>query len=225
MVVNQPPVQEAVDRDPAAEVEPDRDEVVASPRARDAIKKIAAQLIAERGYHSTSLRQLANEAGITLGTLYHYFPSKEELLSELIDDAMRPLLETLDRVGRRAEADPVDALRQMVESFILIALEELGRALVLIADNELNALSPAPFERALRQRDEYEHAMLDVVEAGVRRGVFDVPNPKLAVYAMLAICNSVPRWYRFGGALSPEAAATVNAELALRVAGVRERAT
>jgi AcrR family transcriptional regulator len=221
MVVNQPHVEEAV---AAATVEPGP-EAAASPRARDAIKKIAAQLIAERGYHSTSLRQLANEAGITLGTLYHYFPSKEELLSELIDDAMRPLLATLDRVDRRAEADPVDALREMVESFILIALEELGRALVLIADNELNALSPAPFERALRQRDEYEHAMVAVVEAGVRQGVFDVPNPKLAVYAMLAICNSVPRWYRFGGPLSPEEAAEVNAELALRVVGVSERAT
>src|SRR5262245_53931731 len=120
MVVNQPHVEEAV---AAATVEPGQ-EVAASPRARDAIKKIAAQLIAERGYHSTSLRQLANEAGITLGTLYHYFPSKEALLSELIDDAMRPLLETLDRVGRRAEADPVDALREMIESFILIALED-----------------------------------------------------------------------------------------------------
>jgi AcrR family transcriptional regulator len=176
--------------------------------------------MADRGYHSTSLRQLANEAGITLGTLYHYFPSKEELLSELIDDAMRPLLATLDHVIDEAGSDPADALRDMIESFIRIALEEIGRAVVLIADNELHSLSPDRLERALRQRDEYEQAVLWVVEEGRRQGVFDVPNPKLAVYAILAICNSVPRWYRFGGPLSPEEAARIHADLALRVVGI-----
>jgi AcrR family transcriptional regulator len=198
-------------------------DVVAPPNARSSIKQIAAQLMAERGYDSTSLRQLANDAGITLGTLYHYFPSKEELLSELIDDAMRPLLATLDR-AYSPEDDPVRALREMIESFIRIALEELGRAVVLIADNELRALSPERLERALRQRDEYEQAMLAVVEAGRHQGLFDVANPKLAVYAILAICNSVPRWYRFGGPLSPEEAARINADLALRVVGVSSSA-
>jgi AcrR family transcriptional regulator len=175
--------------------------------------------MAERGYHATSLRQLANEAGITLGTLYHYFPSKEDLLSELFDDAMRPLLASLDGIVDRAEADPVRALREMIESFIQIALEELGRAVVIIADNELRALSQDRLDGALSQRDEYERAMLAVVDIGREKGVFDVANSKLAVYAILAICNSVPRWYRPDGPLSADETARLNAELALRVVG------
>ncbi len=191
-----------------------------SSRARSVIKRSAAQLVAERGYHSTSLRQLATASGITLGTLYHYFPSKEDLLAELFDDAMRPLLATIDGIEARAEADPVAALREMVESFIVVTLTELGSAIVLIADNELRALSGARLEQAVAQRDEYEKAMTEVVESGRRQGVFAVQHVKLTVYAILAICNSVPRWYRADGPMSVQETARVNAHLALRLVGV-----
>lgn len=194
--------------------------VTHEPNARSAIKQIAAQLVAARGYHSTSLRQLATEAGITLGTLYHYFPSKEDLLAELFDDAMRPLLETLPAVAALVDDDPVAALREMIESFIKVALEELATAVVLIADNELRALSAERLEHALAQRYEYEQAMLAVVEAGRKRGDFVVDHTKMAVYAILAICNSVPRWYRSGGPLSPDETARINANLAMRIVGV-----
>lgn len=190
--------------------------------ARSDIKRVAAQLMAERGYHSTSLRQLANAVGITLGTLYHYFPSKEELLSELFDDAMKPLMATLEGVEEEAQKDPKATLYGMIESFIRIAVDELGAAVVLIADSELRALSPERLDRALSQRDEYEKTMLAVVEAGVSQGVFVVPNPKLAVYAILGICNSVPRWYRPSGPISSEETARLNAEFAMRVVGVIE---
>jgi AcrR family transcriptional regulator len=196
-------------------------ELTGTLTARASIKQVAAQMIAERGYHATSLRQLANEAGVTLGTLYHYFPSKEDLLAELFDDAMRPLLATLDGVVERAERDPVGVLKEMIESFIRIALEELGTALVIIADNELRALSQDRLESALRQRDEYERAMLAVVEIGRGDGHFHVANPKFAVYAILAICNSVPRWYRPDGPLSADETAHLHADLALRVVGAR----
>jgi len=193
-----------------------------SSRVRAGIKRSAAQLVAERGYHSTSLRQLATASGITLGTLYHYFPSKEDLLAELFDDAMRPLLATIEGIEGRAEADPVAALREMVESFIVVTLKELGSAIVLIADNELRALSGPRLERAVAQRDEYEQAMTEVVECGRRQGVFAVQHVKLTVYAILAICNSVPRWYRPHGPMSIEETARVNALLALRLVGITD---
>jgi AcrR family transcriptional regulator len=193
---------------------------VQGPNARASIKQVAAQLFAARGYHSTTLRQLATAAGITLGTLYHYYPSKEDLLAELVDDAMRPLLATLDDVRARARDDAVAALREMVESFIRVALEELGTVLVLIADNELRALSPLRLQHALVQRDAYEQAMIALVEEGRRRGEFAVDHVKLAVYAILAICNSVPRWYKSDGPLSAEETARINATLALRLVGV-----
>jgi hypothetical protein len=108
----------------------------------------------------------------------------------------------------------------MVESFIRVALEELGTVLVLIADNELRALSPLRLRHALVQRDEYEQAMIALVEEGRRRGDFVVDHVKLAVYAILAICNSVPRWYKPDGPLSPDETARINATLALRLVGV-----
>lgn len=200
-------------------VNPSIPETQDMPSPRLTIKQAAAQLIAERGYHSTSLRQLANEVGITLGTLYHYFPSKEDLLSELFDDAMRPLLESIDGILETAEEDPLGTLRGMIESFIRIALEEIGTSVVLISDTELRALSEDRLENAMVHRDEYEKTMLAVVEIGSRQGVFDVENSKFAVYAILGMCNSVPRWYRSGGQVSVAEVARIHAELGLQLVG------
>lgn len=187
---------------------------------RNAIKRAAASMFSQRGYYATSLRDIAKKVGVTLGTIYHYFPSKEDLLAELIDDAMVPLMETVDQIdGRLATDPPSTVLAWMVEVFILGTLERLGTAMV--ADVELRALTGRSHSRAIGQRDAYQEAMERVVEAGVERGEFEVQDLKLAVYAILSACNGVPRWYRPGGRVPDEEIARRYAQIALRIVGHR----
>ncbi|MCB9295567.1 MAG: TetR/AcrR family transcriptional regulator [Lewinellaceae bacterium] len=57
-------------------------------RSMEAIKKAAMELFAHNGYHSTSISQIAKEAGISKGLLYNYFDSKEDLLHDIIMEAV-----------------------------------------------------------------------------------------------------------------------------------------
>lgn len=185
---------------------------------RQTIKDVAAKLFSERSYGATSLRQIAARVGVTLGTIYHYFPSKEDLLVELIDDAMAPLVETTDQVDERlAKSSPTEVLTWMVEKFVLGTLSRLGTA--TISDTELRSLSRKNLNHALAQRDGYQSAMERVVTKGVKTGEFRVDDLKMTVYAILTACNGIAQWYRPSGRLHAKQVAAVYSQLALRMCG------
>ena len=189
---------------------------------RQTIKDVAAKLFAKESYGATSLRQIAARVGVTLGTIYHYFPSKEDLLVELIDDAMAPLVETTAEVDDRLKASsPGEVLTWMVEKFVLGTLSRLGTA--TISDTELRSLSRKNLNRALAQRDAYQAAMERVVAGGVASGEFQVDDHKMTVYAILAACNGIGHWYKPSGRLRPDQVARVYSRLALRMCGHRAK--
>jgi AcrR family transcriptional regulator len=174
-------------------------------------------MFADLGYHATTLRALAARADMTLGTLYHYFPSKEDLLAELIDDAMVPLMDSLPLLEQRQDDDPADVLAWMVRTFLLGTFARLSTA--MISETELRALSGTKLQLAVAKRDTYQQAMERVVESGRARGEFHVTDTKLAVYAILAMCSGVPRWYRPEGRLTQDDVAEQFSDLALRLVG------
>lgn len=186
---------------------------------RTYFKQVAAEMFAARGYHATTLRELAAKTGMTLGTLYHYFPSKSELLLELMDDAMVPLVAQIPRVKATASTDPAATLAWMVEAFLLGTLERLSTA--TISETELRALSGPDLSRAVKKRDAYQRVMELVIAEGVRQKVFEVQDSKLTVFAILSMCSGVPRWYRPDGRSSPQTIAKSYSALALRMVGYR----
>lgn len=128
----------------------------AEPGQRERILEAALRLMAEHGVHATSMRRLSEACGLNVATLYHYFPSKADLLTEVI--AHRSYADLL------AELPPVDAdapLRERVQAVLAYVFTEmaaeddmwrllLGESLrgndqVLVAAAELSAL----FEQAL----------------------------------------------------------------------------
>ena len=147
---------------PATSAEPDgsvgaaRPASAAEPGQRERILQAALRLMAEHGVHATSMRRLSEACGLNVATLYHYFPSKADLLTEVI--AHRSYADLL------AELPPVDPdapLRERVQAVLAYVFTEmaaeddmwrllLGESLrgndqVLVAAAELSAL----FEQAL----------------------------------------------------------------------------
>src|SRR5213082_3514357 len=108
---------------------------------RDELLALAARLFAERGYVSTTVRDIADAAGILSGSLYHHFDSKESMVEALLRDF-------LDRIDARYHAiiardgDPVDALRALVRAaFGALATDHAAVAVML---NEYNMLVRYP---------------------------------------------------------------------------------
>ena len=100
----------------------------------ETIRRVAIDVFARQGYHGASLRQIAKESGLTLGTLYHYYPNKQDLLAELMRDALQPLIASGHRVRAELAGDPRAQLAEAVRQFVLITLE--APQLAIIADVE-----------------------------------------------------------------------------------------
>lgn len=80
----------------------------------EAIKQAAMELFARNGYHSTSISQIAKEAGVSKGLLYNYFDSKEALLHDIIMEAVEMANEVMGNI-LSSDADAAEQLRMMTE--------------------------------------------------------------------------------------------------------------
>lgn len=187
---------------------PDRD--TAAPGR---ILRAATALFAERGYHGTSVRTLARVLRLETPSLYYHFPSKQEILFAILDRTLDDLLDGLRRAVAAADGAE-DRLRAAVGFHVLFHARRRQEAFV--SHSELRSLTPANLRRIVAKRDEYEQVFRGLLTAGVRSGVFRVPDVKLAATAILSMCTGVATWFSDGGRLSPEAIAGRYVEMIVR---------
>ena len=182
---------------------------------RSQIRAIAGHLFSRKGYHATSMRELARHLNLQGGSLYAHIQSKEELLLEVVRQAAERFQKVLEE---RPSGDPVTRMKALVKGHLRVIAEELPRATVFF--HEWKHLSPPLLEEAKALRRRYEEGVQAVVEEGVRAGVFRVENVRLATLFVLSALNWTYQWYRPDGPLSLEALAEAYAELVLKALGV-----
>ena len=173
----------------------------ASSARRDAMLALAAELFAEKGFRATTVRDIADAAGVLSGSLYHHFDSKESIVDRLLSEFLNDLL-TQYREVVEAGGPP----RVMLERFIEVAFAALPRHRAAIVVFQQDGAYLAGFERfeyVDTIATEIERLWLDVIEQGVSAGELITENPKLAYHFIRdAVWVSV-RWYRPDGEWSP----------------------
>ena len=99
----------------------------------DAIVEATARLLVERGYEGATTRRVADRAGVSVGSLYQYFPSRDALVTAVIE---RHVGEVLERIGgelRRLETAPLDrAIRQLVDTILELHDDDPGLHVILM---------------------------------------------------------------------------------------------
>src|SRR5262245_10416072 len=134
------------------------------------------------------------------GNLYYYYRNEEEILLACHQYSLDRLLALLEEV-EHSDGAPDQKLHWLIVSFVHTILDELhGTALFL----DLEALTPAHRKLVVARRDQFDHGMRRVIEAGVRRGVFGTVDPKLLSFAILGAVNWIPRWYQPNGPASSQ---------------------
>ena len=187
-----------------------RPEVAASTERR--ILEAATVLFYEKGYHATTMREVAAEVGIKAGSLYNHYLSKEELLFRIAEGVMQELL----AAGREAVAgssEPRAQLSALVRAHVVYHAKQRFRAKV--ADDQLNALGPERRAAVVEVRDAYERLWRDVLDAGREAHGWVVPDTPVVTFAITTMCTSVDVWYRENGRLTPSDVADVYEELVL----------
>lgn len=169
---------------------------------KDAILDAAVDRFERLGYHGTSMRDIAQGAGLTVASIYNHFPSKQLMLQDIMVRVLSDALALTRNAVLRAERHPVAQLSALVHAWLVFHSER--RAEALIGASEIRSLDPAGRRLIVALRDEQEALFRSVVEWGVEEGVFATPYPEDAVRALIAMGTSVSSWYRPDGPLTPE---------------------
>lgn len=184
--------------------------------AQQRILDAAATCFAERGFHGTSTRDIARQAGLSPAVLYVHYPSKEDVLFEISRRGHEHALDRM-RESRAAGAPLGEQLAAVTHAFALWHARE--HTIARIVNYELAALSPAHFPIIAELRRAIEREMRDVVAAGIASGEFHSDRPEATSLAILSLAIDLGRWFRDEGEWSPEDVAEHYAQLALRMVG------
>ena len=184
---------------------------------RSQILQMAGHLFSQRGYHATSIRDLAKALNLQGGSLYAHIASKEELLLEVVRQAAARFQEVLEGLP---EDGPRERLVALVKGHLRVIAEELPRATVFF--HEWKHLSPPLLEEAKALRDRYEEGVQKVIAEGVEKGVFRVENLRLATLFVLSALNWTYQWYRPEGPMSLEELSETYARMVLKALGAGE---
>ncbi len=168
-------------------------------KTTEAIRKAGLKLIYQHGYEAMSLRQLAAEVGIQVGSLYNHISTKQDLLFDLIKTHMDALLLALDR-ALSITGDPVTLLRAFVSFHVTYHI--VRKREVFIAYSELRSLEPNHYEEIVAMRRRYERRLTEILEEGCRLGMFEVQDCRVAAYGILSMLTGVCTWFRPTGRLS-----------------------
>ena len=180
--------------------------------AAETILAAAGRLFARKGYHATTTREIAAAVGLKQPSLFHWFPSKEAILRTLAARALRfPL-----RVLRQVETEGASASTKLYKIVYLHTLYLCTQPLDLTAVLDSTAVAPDVVTDWTPLVDRYTQGVRKIIEDGIEGGEFVLANPNAVTMAILGMCNSTIRWYRPGGALSPESVAQEYAQHALR---------
>jgi AcrR family transcriptional regulator len=169
-------------------------------RRRVEILHAALRAFRAKGYHATTLDDIAHQLGVRKTALYHYFPDKEAILYA----CHRESLAELSRILTEAQAldSAPEQIAYVIREHVRVMIDTLeGSPLAF----EVTALSPERQRRMIAARDRYEHALRTMIEAGIEAGDFRPVDAKIAVFAILGAINWIARWYSPGGSLrAPE---------------------
>jgi AcrR family transcriptional regulator len=156
-----------------------------NPAKRRRILEEAARLFAEKPYHDVRLEDVAARAKVGKGTIYIYFPNKDELYLSLVDEGFARLVAELRAQRDARDESALLALRRILAALVRFAVEhphlsELMRSTV-----------GGTATRSSRARAELTGLIETIIRRGVRRRELNDPNPALTALCIPGLVRSV----------------------------------
>lgn len=168
---------------------------------RERAMQIGARLFALKGYETTTTRELSRALGITNGTFYHYFASKEDLLVQICHHSLSRIAQDVSRSIQEVQ-DPVERIHALISAHVvsMLAQQDLHKTML----TEFRSLSGANAEDIRLRRDEYEALVTrTIVSAQVAGRLRTDASPQVLTLLLLDLLNWAIFWFNPTGSLSP----------------------
>jgi AcrR family transcriptional regulator len=155
--------------------------------ARDLLEA-ARRVLSTKGYHAAKVVDIAQSARASVGTFYLYYPTKEAIFLELVEDTVRKLRSELD--ARRADAsEPAESARIGTESFFRFARENRELFRIVFGHG-------ASFHDVVRRCQEtFVRDVMENLRAGMATGAFRPGPPAIWARAFVGLSVEVVSWW------------------------------
>jgi AcrR family transcriptional regulator len=159
---------------------------------REAVIAAAARAFNDRGFHNTSLDDIAAALGVSKPTVYYYVESKEQLLFECFQAGLERIREGL-RTVEHAPLSARERLGVVVRHYARAVASEYGWCMVRAEDEDLG---PELSGRIKAMKSEIDRGMRRLLEQGIAEGSIEPCDTKMTAFAMAGALNWIAHWYR-----------------------------
>jgi len=184
---------------------------------RDAVIQVAARAFNERGYHNTSLDDIAAALEVTKPTIYYYVTNKEQLLFQCFVTGLEPIRGALREV-KSSKAPARERLSAVLHQYAQAVASEFGWCMVRAENQDL---SPAMSSHIRTLKAEIDQGIRRLLREGVRDGSIQPCDVKMTAFALAGALNWIAHWYREKQAMS--AAQIADAFVTIFEEGLRPR--
>ena len=162
---------------------------------RNRILEHAAALFAEKGINASTVRGIADGAGILSGSLYHHFDSKDAIVAAIVEEYLEALTQRYDEV-LSSQSNPRSRLHQLVLASLQV-VHEHSQASEIYQANRNYFESSDRFQRVRELASSVHSTWAEVITSGVEAGAFrsDV-NPRVFQRFLRDAVFLASRWYR-----------------------------
>lgn len=158
---------------------------------RQAVLRAAVRIFNERGFHGTSLDDVATSLGVSKPTIYHYLGNKEQVLLHCVTRGLDQLMEAAEQASSESGRG-IDRLRMFLQRYAEINMDDFGRCVILTAEESLSEQGRQEF-RSLKRK--VNNALQDMIEAAIADGSIIPCNPRLLSFTVAGALNSPARWF------------------------------
>jgi AcrR family transcriptional regulator len=167
-----------------------------STSKRREVMMAAARLFLKKGLHKTTMRQIARESGIVVGTLYHYISAKDDIMTMIMDEELAAVHEFIrDSEKTLAKLGPVKTLRATIDRYL--HLIDVSQDLQVFWYQESGNMLPDQRRRLIEVEDKLAAMYGKILAAGCKSGDFQVKDPLLTAHDIIVLGDmwAFRRWF------------------------------
>ncbi len=167
---------------------------------REAVIRAAAHAFNRKGYHNTSLDDIAAALEVTKPTVYYYVTNKEQLLFECFVAGIEPIRAAI-REAKNLEAAARERLTAVLRNYAKAMASEFGWCMVRMEDQDL-ASEQSSHVKAMKS--EIDQGIRKLIREGVQDGSIQPCDPKMTAFALAGSLNWIAHWYKENQSMTPD---------------------
>jgi len=159
---------------------------------REAVIRAAARAFNARGYHNSSLDDLAAELNVTKPTIYYYVANKEQLLFECFRAGLTPIQEAI-QAAEASSLPGLARLNEVIRRYARAVASDYGWCMVRADDQDLG---PETGRHIRALKSGIDQGVRRLIRAGIEDGSIEPCDPKIMAFALAGSLNWIAHWYR-----------------------------